>query len=188
MPPPAPSSFELVIRIRIKIDGIFLSLAWPILRRVQSAMMTNDDGGFDPARRSLASVPDPGGSSDNAGAGFPSNDWGGEEDQEGAEEYHDGQYYEGEDGYEYGDGGDDGGYDEEYPAPQDARSAGGGVTFDQPYESAGSTSFRRRSRNHLSKGKHKANSEPSLSGMMSCVLLTTLSSSSFLHHRSIQSL
>jgi len=114
-------------------------------------MMTNDDGGFDPARRSLASVPDPGGSSDNAGAGFPSNDWGGEEDQEGAEEYHDGQYYEGEDGYEYGDDGDDGGYDEEYPAPQDARSAGGGVTFDQPYESAGSTSFRRRSRNHLSK-------------------------------------
>lgn len=151
-------------------------------------MMTNDDGGFDPARRSLASVPDPGGSSDNAGAGFPtSNDWGGEEDQEGAEEYHDGQYYEGEDGYEYGDGGDDGGYDEEYPAPQDARSAGGGVTFDQPYESAGSTSFRRRSRNHLSKGKRKANSEPSLFGMMSCVPLTAISSS-FLHHRSVQSL
>ena len=94
---------------------------------------------------------------------------------------------EGEDGYEYGDDGDDGGYDEEYPAPQDARSAGGGVTFDQPYESAGSTSFRRRSRNHLSKGKHKANSEPSLFGMMSCVPLTTISSS-FLHHRSIQSL
>ena len=70
-------------------------------------MMTNDDGGFDPARLSLASVPDPGGSSDNAGAGFPSNDWGDEEDQEEAEEYHDGQYYEGEDGYEYGDDGDD---------------------------------------------------------------------------------
>ena len=145
-------------------------------------MTTNDDGGFDPARHSLHSVPDPGGSSDNAGSGFPSNDWR-EEDQEGAEEYHDGQYYEGEDGYDYGDGGDDGAYDEEYPAPQDARSASGGVTFDQPDESAGSTSFRRRARNHLSKGKHKAKSEPSCFGMMSCVLLrstnlTALSSSS----------
>ena len=134
-------------------------------------MMTNDDGGFDPSRHSLHSVPDPGGSSDNAGSGFPSNDWR-EEDQEGAEEYHDGQYYEGEDGYEeYGDGGDDGAYDEEYPAPQDARS--GGVTFDQPYESAGSTAFRRRAQNHLSKGKHEAKSEPSCFGMMSCVLLRT---------------
>jgi len=110
----------------------------------------NDGGGFDPARHSLASVPEPGGTANAGAGGFPSNDWG---EEEQAEEYHDEQHYdEGENGYGYGDGGDNGGYGEEYPAPQDS----GGVTFDQPYNTcsehgSASSSFRRRSRHHLSK-------------------------------------
>eukprot|EP00563_Minutocellus_polymorphus_P020053 CAMPEP_0197726482 /NCGR_PEP_ID=MMETSP1434-20131217/16113_1 /TAXON_ID=265543 /ORGANISM="Minutocellus polymorphus, Strain CCMP3303" /LENGTH=581 /DNA_ID=CAMNT_0043312435 /DNA_START=116 /DNA_END=1858 /DNA_ORIENTATION=- len=110
----------------------------------------NDGGGFDPARHSLASVPEPGGTANAGAGGFPSNDWG---EEEQAEEYHGEQHYdERENGYGYDDGGDNGGYGEEYPAPQDARS--GGVTFDQPYNSehgSASSSFRRRSRHHLSK-------------------------------------
>ena len=109
--------------------------------------------GYDPARHSLASVPDPGGTN------FPSNDWGDDqEQQEAPEEYYDERYDE-EDQEQapeeyYDEEGD--GYGEN-PAPQDAQS-GGGVTFDQPYDdgsnnsrSASSSSFRRRSRNHLSK-------------------------------------
>ena len=94
---------------------------------------------YDPARHSLASVPDP----TSSGTNFPSNDWGDDHEQQAPEEYYD----------------DDQEQAPEHPAPQDARS-GGGVTFDQSYYEYGdgngenrsaSSSFRRRSRNHLSK-------------------------------------
>ena len=119
----------------------------------------------DPARNSLASVPDPTTSSGTDDA-FPSNDWGDDQEQQqtpeecyderyedqghAPEEYHNSNYEAEEHGYMYGE------------HPQDARS-GGGVTFDQPYygyddgnnnnggNKSASSSFRRRSRNHLSK-------------------------------------